>query len=194
MTKDALRLSNHAPRSHYSLRCLHRPGSPRVPRPFSPPGPGRSASRNRPTEQSLSEHRQSDQANAEDVRKGRKTRATRLSRFRSLRLTVRSAHRSTVRGVRFAHASLPLAERSARQRTSGESPSGNGLAGRLTSFVSRAHARSARVDAGTEQTPKAFARVERRLGVSRPSQTLSALAQSRRPRERSERGLGRRTK
>ena len=46
-----------APRSRCSLWCLHRPGSPSVPRPFSPPGPGRSAGRNGPTGQSVSEHR-----------------------------------------------------------------------------------------------------------------------------------------
>ena len=35
----------------------------------------------------------------------------------------------------------------------------SGLAGRFTLFVSRAHARSPRVDAETERTPEAFARV-----------------------------------
>ena len=46
-----------APRSRCSLRCLRRPGSSRVPRPFSPPGPGRSTGRNGPTGRSVSEHR-----------------------------------------------------------------------------------------------------------------------------------------
>ena len=94
MTKDALRLSNHAPRSRCSLWCpraalpreraegacgslsacvigraplsrargaqrRERPGSPRAPRPFSPPGPGRSTGRNGPTGRSVSEHRRS---------------------------------------------------------------------------------------------------------------------------------------
>jgi len=36
-----------------------RPGLPRVPRPFSSPGPGRSTGRNGPTGRSLSEHRRS---------------------------------------------------------------------------------------------------------------------------------------
>ena len=52
-----------------------RRGSSRKPRPFSPPGPGRSVNRNRPTGQSVSEHRQSDRANAEDVREGRPARS-----------------------------------------------------------------------------------------------------------------------
>ena len=46
-----------APRSRCSLWCLRRPGSPRAPRPFSPPGLSRSTGRNGPTGQFLSEHR-----------------------------------------------------------------------------------------------------------------------------------------
>ena len=89
MTKDALRLSNHAPRSRCSLRCLRRPGSPRVPRPFSPPGVSWPAGRNGPARRCLSEHRRKCGAKGFEPRRTQRDRRERLS---GIGFKSRSAH------------------------------------------------------------------------------------------------------